>query len=460
MASTVYVISDLHLGGSDSFQMCSAAGRARLAEFLSWVTTQRSGERNVRLVLAGDVVDFLAEEDGPEEWSAFTADEERAVGKLDRIIGSTETVWTGLRGFVESGGSLTILLGNHDIELALPAVRRRLLAAIAPRGGQVEFLHDGEAFRCGRLLVEHGNRYDAWNAVAHDELRHVRARLSRGERAGTFTVQPGSRLVVEVMNPIKRKFSFIDLLKPETSGAIPILAVLDPSVWRHASSTIRSAAQAAWRSARFDADGMPPEDLVAVARATSPVVPAPVPDEDAFALADELANTTAGTEVTDRVGVLRDVQVKLLLRAFRKRFEKDGSSFRVEFESELYLKPARQLAANRFDAVVFGHSHHAKRCALDGGTVYLNSGTWADLMRIPETVYTGSEADGARALDNFMADLRENRIDALRRQVATFVRVELDDKGRVTDARTWFFDGADRVEPITTAGVLKRLGFS
>lgn len=460
MASTVFVISDLHLGGSDTFQMCSAAGRARLAEFLSWVTAQRSGERNVRLVLAGDVVDFLAEEDGAGEWSAFTADEERAVGKLDRIIGSTEAVWSALRVFVESGSPLTILLGNHDIELALPAVRRRLLEAVAPRGGQIEVLHDGEAFRCGRLLVEHGNRYDPWNAVAHDELRRVRARLSRGERAGTFTVQPGSRLVVDVMNPIKRKFSFIDLLKPETSGAIPILAVLDPSAWRRASGAIRSAVQAAWRSARFDAHGMPPEDLIAVAPATTSAEPAPLPDEDAFALADELANASAGTDMGDRVGVLRDVQLKLLLRAFRKRFEKDCSSFRVEFESELYLKPARHLAANRFDAVVFGHSHHAKRIALDGSAIYLNSGTWADLMRIPETVYTGSEADGVRALENFIADLRENRIDALRRQVATFVRVEQDDNGRVTDARTWFFDGADRVEPITTAGVLKRLGFS
>src|SRR5215813_3427898 len=64
------VISDLHLGGSPAtgdklaFQMCTAAGRAHLVRFIEWAARPDDIELDIRLVIAGDVVDFLAEEAG------------------------------------------------------------------------------------------------------------------------------------------------------------------------------------------------------------------------------------------------------------------------------------------------------------------------------------------------------------------------------------------------------------
>lgn len=40
MERTLFVISDLHLGGAEDFQMCSAAGRVRLARFIDWAAAQ------------------------------------------------------------------------------------------------------------------------------------------------------------------------------------------------------------------------------------------------------------------------------------------------------------------------------------------------------------------------------------------------------------------------------------
>src|SRR5947208_435061 len=125
MQRAVFVISDLHLGGAPatdgkpSFQMCSAAGQTRLAEFIRYTASQRSRSCDITLVLGGDIVDFLAE----EEFAPFTIHDAVASQKLEHIMERTEQVWDSLQFFASQGGKLVLLLGNHDIELSLPMPR-------------------------------------------------------------------------------------------------------------------------------------------------------------------------------------------------------------------------------------------------------------------------------------------------------------------------------------------------
>src|SRR5207244_2236158 len=90
--------------------------------------------------------------------------------------------------------------------------------------------YDNEAYTVGDALIEHGNRYDRYNQVDHDALRRARSLQSRGLRPADHGVvlkpAPGSRMVAEVMNPIKARFPFVDLLKPETEAVLPILLTL------------------------------------------------------------------------------------------------------------------------------------------------------------------------------------------------------------------------------------------
>ncbi len=227
MHTTLYIISDLHLGGAPGsdghpgFQICPPRTQALLAQFIDRLP-RRTANADVRLVLAGDIVDFLAE----EPFQAFTADPKVAQAKLRQILSTTTAVWDALQRFVaEREGAVTLMLGNHDIELALPGTRQLLLNRIGQ--GRIEFIYDNEAFTCGPVLIEHGNRFDEWNAVPHGALRRVRSQLSRALPAKPeFPALPGSRLVVDVMNPLKQQYAFIDLLKPEDAGALPIVAAL------------------------------------------------------------------------------------------------------------------------------------------------------------------------------------------------------------------------------------------
>jgi hypothetical protein len=95
----------------------------------------------------------------------------------------------------------------------------------------LRFIYDGEAYAIGDALVEHGNRYDGWNAIDYDALRRVCSLQSRGQPIpSNLRLQPpaGSQLVAAVMNPIKRNYPFIDLLKPESTAAVPLLLALEP----------------------------------------------------------------------------------------------------------------------------------------------------------------------------------------------------------------------------------------
>ena len=237
----IYLISDLHLGGAQpstndpddrGFRICTH-GRD-LAQFVSALADRPPA---IELVVNGDMVDFLAEEDEGGGWTPFTADERAAARKLDRIIDGDRELFDALGRLLGRGHRLVLLLGNHDIELALPAVRRRLTERMGITGRHdFHFIYDGEAYVAGRALIEHGNRYDSFNVVDYDGLRRLRSLLSRNQAVPAdyrFEAPAGSHMVADVINPIKREYRLIDLLKPETGAAIPVLMALEPGYRRN-----------------------------------------------------------------------------------------------------------------------------------------------------------------------------------------------------------------------------------
>jgi hypothetical protein len=86
--------------------------------------------------------------------------------------------------------------------------------------------------------------------------------------------------------------------------------------------------------------------------------------------------------------------------------------------------------------------------------VYLNTGTWADLMGVPPAVWGADRNTARSALGAFVDDLAANRLERWRRSVPTFARIELDGDV-VTSADVYFADAPN--EPVTTEGLKRRL---
>jgi hypothetical protein len=96
---------------------------------------------------------------------------------------------------------------------------RRALGVKA--GHDFEFLYDGEAYIVGDALIEHGNRYDAWNQIDYDALRRVRSFQSRRQEV-PFAPPAGSEMVTSVGRAQKRGCK--QLIMPPLGGMIKIVA--------------------------------------------------------------------------------------------------------------------------------------------------------------------------------------------------------------------------------------------
>jgi len=449
MKNSLFVISDLHLGGELGFQICSLDGQSRLADFIRYVAAQKNTDQDIHLVLNGDIVDYLAE----KEFSSFTNDDDAAREKLAKIINNTKLVWDSLRDFVSTGARLTVMLGNHDVELSLPSARQLLMETIG--AGRVEFIYDNQALVVGSVLIEHGNRYDKWNVVSHDALRAIRSAMSRGESPIKYIGPPGSQLVKDVMNPIKDKYPFVDLLKPENSGMLPILAVLEPSAMKSVPKLAALAAQAT--EARFDENGIPLDHQNIAAAALR----FPVKDEGltlALTLAGmgDLQNIAATGEAKglwERLKsaaneTARNIQLNMLLRALRHFAETARQAFNVDHEDQDYLLPANAAAANGHKVIIYGHTHLAKRVHLEkSDAIYLNTGTWADLMKVPDAILGNDDALARNQLEAFLDDLEHGRLEAWRCQVATFARVDFDNETLVGQD-LYLYEGEGVVKPV------------
>lgn len=510
LARQVFVISDTHLGGvypdsgepgARGFRICTHADD--LAAFIRELAGRPAGDPATELVINGDLVDFLAEreEDDPP-WRAFTPDPEAAAAKLRAIVRRDQVVFDALKAFLEAGHRLVVLLGNHDVELALPGVRDVLREAVGGRSRDFEFIHDGEAYLVGDALIEHGNDYDPWNRVSQAQLRRIRALLSRGRHDDVDFFEPpaGSHMVADVINPVKERYKFVDLLKPETSATFPLLLALEPSykpllakaaankariadveVRRRAARAIgadisaeRGAGPAAIGADISSEAGAGPADIGGdmgtVAPASHPETGAGGPGgveaeldeelsavlgeaEEVFheALAHGMVQEDIGSDISSggvmsRVGGLLSllvgsgdseeaVQRRLPALLHAIRAVQDDTSFDRSQEGKgEYWHAACELSRGDIKHVIFGHTHLPKRVPLESGGFYLNSGTWADVLRFPAEIVAGSDEEALPRLREFVEAMRASDFSDYTLFHPTYVRLDLDASDTVVEA--------------------------
>jgi UDP-2,3-diacylglucosamine pyrophosphatase LpxH len=307
------------------------------------------------------------------------------------------------------------------------------------------------------LLIEHGNRFDEWNAVSHGALRRVRSQLSRGLPVKPeFPALPGSRLVIDVMNPLKEQYPFIDLLKPEDAAALPIAAALGAAGIRDVWQFFQRYRQS-W-SVDYD-ETKEPLDQEYIAAAESS-------DQELYDLAQDLQRGGDASQV-NAVGDLlggaahvidervRKLRRAALFKALSATKAKQHDALDVEKEAANYCTAARHTSEAGFRVIVYGHTHLAKRVDLGNGAKYLNTGTWADLMRVPDAVWDADEVHAKEAMESFVDDLETSTLGRWRRSVPTYAKIEIDGDD-VVNADVYFADG-DGTKAIESRELWRRL---
>lgn len=462
---TLYVISDLHLGGAATFRMMTHVDV--LARFIDTIANAHA-PGTCELVINGDFVDFLAHDHGPpQRWKPFLYDEAQARACFDAIAaGEDAAVFDALARLLARGQRLTILLGNHDIELALPSVRAALRARLGVADTQaLRFVHDGEAYVVGDVLIEHGNRYDNANQVDHERLHQWRVKQTLRQTAGEPPFDPpfGSKLVAGIMNPIKSELRFIDLLKPEGPALIGVLLAIAPEqreqilalckLYREHRGERKDATAVARKETRFRGGS------TGGARGR---------DEDLAALLDDVLGPGLGHEVdvgrrevvmrgpaSDVWQMLRQGGIEVLrmigtsrtreverLELLRRAIHKIAPPESEALESSPYYDAATTLAQH-FRLIVFGHTHGAMHEPIGPSARYINTGTWANLMAFPPELLDASvkRARGEAALAAFLAALEAGHLDAYLRFEPHYAKIRVDDHERLCDAELLLFRG-------------------
>ena len=197
-------ISDLHLGCD--LRPGNRLERPRptdapLASFLEYHATHREGGKPWRLILNGDIVDFVAITLVPKEVVPFEiSPEERSLGlapteakcvwKLRRTAERHPAVFDALARFIQKGNSVHIIRGNHDSEWRWPAVQEEFRRILAERSGcprrrvdrRVDF-HDWFYLEPGFFYAEHGHAHDPYSVQtdffsAHNDDSEIELPLS------------------------------------------------------------------------------------------------------------------------------------------------------------------------------------------------------------------------------------------------------------------------------------------
>lgn len=407
----LYVISDLHLGGAEGFQIFNSGQEAKL---LIDELRQRPADKKIALTINGDLVDFLAER------PALHFDPLGAVDKLKRIVGdrSFEPVWKALRSFVRTKNRrLIINLGNHDLELALPWVRSHLLETLSNGDeaacARIVFTFDGSGFLCrvgsAKILCVHGNEVDNWNVTDHEKIRRIGRDLIQGRPVESWIPNAGTQLVIDVMNQIKRTYPFVDLLKPELEAVIPTLLALAPDQRDKVRAIAATARRLAWDKLRRITGLLGAGDEEAGAAEPEPfglegdLYAGMDPKKYAEELLREAEERMQGDEPVDPMTlILMDQQEGYLggvgaMRRFflgesasevlREALERLGEDRSFELDTQDTTFKQLDEHMGDVDFLVAGHTHLERFLRRHRGNGwYLNCGTWVRLIQLRKDV--------------------------------------------------------------------------
>ncbi|HEY5920149.1 MAG TPA: hypothetical protein VIV11_00705 [Kofleriaceae bacterium] len=180
-SANILVVSDLHFGeellpgATTERRHAVELGARAFRDFLRYHASRRLGGRPWRLVIAGDLFDFMSiVVPGTRELPARTHDERRfgldrgrraGVYRMQRICENHRELLADMARFAAAGHYIDIIVGNHDLELLDPAVADELIYQLrlagadersAPRIRVVPWF----VYEPGVAWIEHGHVYD------------------------------------------------------------------------------------------------------------------------------------------------------------------------------------------------------------------------------------------------------------------------------------------------------------
>ncbi|GAB4529012.1 MAG: hypothetical protein Kow0063_05710 [Anaerolineae bacterium] len=225
------IVSDFHLGAGppDIKQnpLEDFIADEAFSQFLETLRVESDNDhKEVELIINGDFFEFLqvpaVDEFDPHQAYPPEAyrdsSQESSIKKLDLIIAGHPSVFDALSDFIQVEAPrrrMTLIKGNHDVNLYWPGVKQRLREVLGATGRRASMLLFAEKYvsREG-IYVEHGHQYaeqlNRWENF--DDPRDTKD-------PNRLEYPLGSQFVIDFFNAIERDRMWTDSLKPLTALA-------------------------------------------------------------------------------------------------------------------------------------------------------------------------------------------------------------------------------------------------
>lgn len=383
-----YVLSDLHLSATKEGGLY--AGGDALLHLISRLAQKATP---ARVILNGDTFDFLAEEgELAIETPLLTATAQRLV-KTE--IGAA--LFRQLGRVLANQGQVIVRLGNHDLELALPAVQEQLRSALHQPNAvaaRLEFSTGDRPllldFGGVPVLVTHGEHDDPFNQVDYPQL--LASAEASGVLQSSFRYPAGSLLMRKIVAPVRARYGlhFLDYLKPDFQGAALAAMAIAPEACRELFQ--RATWDIAWQllryspaSVAFCADVAAEPSLGLAERVTDLTWDGHERSElTEWLLQPDEGVSFAPAGLGEKVrGKLLDAGLAMYARVHRAAAGSAGKDFFSLTPQSAEAKWATELGARHGAAAVLTGHTHAARFWHGADCLYINSGTWIWLMRPP-----------------------------------------------------------------------------
>ena len=388
------VMSDLHLGAGladEGNALEDFHSHEAFQEFLAQVVDEsEQHDLEMELIFAGDMLDFLqvpcldASEPfdpripyPPERYASSSEEDSRK--KMSLILSGHPVFFAALQGFVQASSprrSVTIIKGNHDVNLHWLAVQDTLREALGAVGEKADCLafEERRITREG-IYVEHGHQYtERVNRFPDFEEPHD------PDSPDQIYLPPGSRFVFRFYNDVERRYYWMDGIKPLTALIWYAFAFDFAMATRALVTLLKEAPAIIWGSS--DREGRLPtaqaaiEGLKAQEQLGQEL-------QDAEHMRTLEANLDQRASFYDRVetalvpyGVPR-VEQGVSSQDLRQRAAlSKGAAEEAAQRSALAEIAAQKRFQEKAQVIVFGHTHEACTEDLGDGAVYVNAGTW------------------------------------------------------------------------------------
>ncbi|MBF0623143.1 MAG: metallophosphoesterase [Magnetococcales bacterium] len=408
MSTPVIILSDLHI-----------SPYTLAPPFNDWTQLisllQKGWSDETALVLNGDCFDFLAQPNRDRFLDLAGAADfvENELNKIKQLPYG-EQFFNALTQWIQSGKRIILIPGNHDPELFHPEVEERFRQFLELEGaGELFSIHQKKqpcAMQVGswQVKLSHGDEFDRLNQV---DVAGIHDALSRGLKkcplpAGSLFVLDMVQVAKRAIHPTsgKRRFPFIDKLKPEMPGALLLMLYLDPVLTLRnlpglsstASSIVINALKrdiraitsgSGFLSTESQLDSEKPSASRQLATALCHYLPREGDSSKTMLYSDLEEWLTDQDEYETNPGMLaahNGFQRKILRIALRalgagdRQFEIDTPS---KDDKQIYR--AYEVAQPKPTLLVAGHTHAARAVEIADNSFYINTGTWTDIVKLP-----------------------------------------------------------------------------